>query len=307
MERLRAVMASNRERLPLNWTTRGSDRTDPDGPVGESGRWQSDELLRCETADMALVACHPLLMQLAAALIGPSARFGGVGAMCREPVPEPPPSSVPPEYFADNIHWQLWHREAGGHTAPSHPRCIASLQCIFLLDACDERSHCFSYVPESVEAKRALPVEESDDGQLYVKRDTITGSQTMWANEPLVTREGWPLGEGVDAVAPAGALIIQNNRSAPHLAAPARLRALRLRVSGAAMGRGAATSTPGRCAGRPTGRAARCTWATTTATPTTRAPSQCPPTQRRAPSRRRGRSSRACQQTTGGCTRPSSS
>ena len=51
-------MASNRERLPLNWTTRGSDRTDPDGPVGESGRWQSDELLRCETADMALVACH---------------------------------------------------------------------------------------------------------------------------------------------------------------------------------------------------------------------------------------------------------
>ena len=48
-----------------------------------------------------------------------------------------------------------------------------------------------------------------------VQRDTITGSSTMWANEPLVTREGWPLGEGVDAVAPAGALIIQNNRSAP--------------------------------------------------------------------------------------------
>jgi hypothetical protein len=79
--------------------------------VGESGRWQTDELLRTETAAVAIVARHPALMQLAAALIGPAARFAGVGAMWREPVPGPPPPGVPPEYSAAGIHWQLWHRQ----------------------------------------------------------------------------------------------------------------------------------------------------------------------------------------------------
>ena len=74
-------------------------------------------------------ACRLLLTQLAAELIGPGARFQGINAMWREPVPEPPPDTVPPEYAADGIHWRLWHREGGGHAAPTHPRQIPSLQC----------------------------------------------------------------------------------------------------------------------------------------------------------------------------------
>ena len=50
---LRETFAANRARLPLNWTLRGKDQRG--GPTGESGRWQSDELLRTDTAALALV------------------------------------------------------------------------------------------------------------------------------------------------------------------------------------------------------------------------------------------------------------
>jgi hypothetical protein len=218
VRRLRETFADNRCAKPLNWTLRGKDQQE-DGPTGESGRWQTDELLRTDTGAIALVARHPWLMQLASELIGPSARFQGINAMWREPVPEPPPSSVPPAYAASGIHWQLWHREGGGHHVPSHPRCIPSLQCVFYLDDCDASSHCFSYVPESVAQKQALPLEPAaaeGNGTTHVKRDSITGSDSMWANRPLAGRAGWPLdvlGGGVDVLEPAGTVIVLNNNS----------------------------------------------------------------------------------------------
>jgi hypothetical protein len=81
VELLRGAFDANRARLPLNWTLRGAESGVAGGPTGESGRWQCDELLRTETDAVALVARHPLLMQLATALIGPACRFSGVGAM----------------------------------------------------------------------------------------------------------------------------------------------------------------------------------------------------------------------------------
>jgi hypothetical protein len=214
---LRDTFSANRRAKPLNWTLRGTDRSVENGPTGESGRWQTDELLRTDTEAVALVARHPLLMQLASELIGPSARFQGINAMWREPVQEDPPSTVPPAYAAAGIHWQLWHREGGGAHAPTHPRCIPSLQCIFYLDACDATSHCFSYVPESIEQKQALPIEPISDSNapVHVKRDSPTGSDQMWTNRPLEGRAGWPsdLGTGVDVLGPAGTLIVLNNNN----------------------------------------------------------------------------------------------
>jgi hypothetical protein len=223
VEQLRGAIASNRARQPRNWTLRGAEAHGAGGgPVGESGRWQTDELLRTETDAVALVARHPLLMQLASALIGPTCRFSNVGCMHREPVPEPP-SNVPDAFATQGIHWQMWHREAGGSAAPDHALCIPSLQCLFYLDDCTEDSHCFSFVPESVAQKRALPHETADNGggptadgpdRMRVRRDSVTGSDDMWRNVPLEGRPGWPPElKGRDALAPAGALVVQNNHN----------------------------------------------------------------------------------------------
>ena len=43
----------------------------------------------------------------------------------------PPPYPLRPQ----GIHWQLWHREAGGTVSPDHVRCIPSLQLIVRLRA----------------------------------------------------------------------------------------------------------------------------------------------------------------------------
>jgi hypothetical protein len=201
---------ADRRAFPDLWTLRGTDSRG--GPTGESGRWQSGEVLRTSAAAFAPVVSHPRVLQLAAALIGPAARHGNCSAMWREPVPRPPPPTVPDVYARRNIHWQLWHREAGGTTSPDHPRVIPSLQMIVYLDACDSDSHCFSVVKESVEEKRALPTEVVD-GRLRVLRSSPTGAEGMWTNRPLAGRPGWEGRQqtGTDIHAPAGTIVIQNN------------------------------------------------------------------------------------------------
>ena len=56
------------------------------------------------------------------------------------------------------------HREQGGLHLPSHRLCIPSMQVRFQLDNCDSTTHTLSTVPESVEAKRALPCEPRGAG-----------------------------------------------------------------------------------------------------------------------------------------------
>jgi hypothetical protein len=210
VEALRDAFDDDRRSFPALWTLRGTDSRG--GPTGESGRWQSGEVLRTSTAAFAPVVSHPRVLQLAAALIGDSARHGGCSAMWREPVPDPPPADVPAAYREQGIHWQLWHRESGGTTSPDHPRVIPSLQVIVLLDDCDEESHCFSVVKESVEDKLALPTEEVDGGKLRVRLGSLTGAEGMWENRPLAGRPGWEGRDtGTNIHAPAGTVIIQNN------------------------------------------------------------------------------------------------
>ena len=73
-----------------------------------------------------------------------------------------PPTSRTME--PNRIHWQMWHREQGGLHLPSHRLCIPSMQVRFQLDNCDSTTHTLSTVPESVEAKRALPCEPRGAG-----------------------------------------------------------------------------------------------------------------------------------------------
>jgi hypothetical protein len=204
---LRLAFSEDRAERGHFWTLRGSDARG--GPTGESGRWQSGEVLRTSTSAFASVVAHPRILQLVAALIGPTARYRSCSAMWREPVPEAPPASVPEAYRSSNIHWQLWHREAGGTTSPDHPRCIPTLQVIVYLDDCDESSHCFSVVPESFEEKLALPTEVID-GRLRVAPSSLTGADDMWTNRPLQGRPGWEnRPTGTDIHGPSGTVVIQ--------------------------------------------------------------------------------------------------
>jgi hypothetical protein len=204
---LRRAFAEDRAASGHLWTLRGTDARG--GPTGESGRWQSGDVLRTSTSAFASVVAHPRILQLVAALIGPAARYSSCSAMWREPVLASPPDSVPEAYQSKNIHWQLWHREAGGTTSPDHPRCIPTLQVIVYLDDCDESSHCFSVVPESVEDKLRLPTEVID-GRMRVVPSSLTGADDMWTNRPLQGRPGWEnRATGTDIHAPAGTVVIQ--------------------------------------------------------------------------------------------------
>ena len=203
---MRLAFSDDRAESGHLWTLRGTDARG--GPTGESGRWQSGEVLRTSTFAFASVVAHPRVLQLVSALIGPAARYRSCSAMWREPVPEDPPASLPEAYRASNIHWQLWHREAGGTTSPDHPRCIPTLQVIVYLDDCDETSHCFRVVPESVEEKLALPTEVIDS-RMRVTPSSVTGADGMWTNLPLRGRPGWEnRPTGTDIHAPAGTVVI---------------------------------------------------------------------------------------------------
>eukprot|EP01048_Picozoa_sp_COSAG05_P042025 COSAG05_NODE_22460_length_264_cov_9.987879_1_plen_87_part_11 len=77
--------------------------------------------------------------------------LNGLSATVREAVAAPPPPDR-------NSHWSLFHRENAASILPTHPRCILSLMVQFYLNDCDETTHCFSVVPESVAQKRSLPL-----------------------------------------------------------------------------------------------------------------------------------------------------
>ena len=95
VESLRGAFEVDRRSFPELWTLRGSDARG--GPTGESGRWQSSEVMGTSPGAFGPVVCHPRVLQLSAALIGDAARMRNCQAMWREPVPEAPPPTVPEE------------------------------------------------------------------------------------------------------------------------------------------------------------------------------------------------------------------
>ena len=123
----------------------------------------------------------------------------------------------------------MWHREAGGTFCEDDrdrvPSAMPSCQCLFYLTDCTPETHCFSVgrrhrptltyspwlsvhgdktspplltVPESLEAKRALPVRRTDDDRFIVGD---YHPEDMW-----YTRHRH---DGIDVHAPAGSVVIQ--------------------------------------------------------------------------------------------------
>ena len=79
----------------------------------------------------------------------------------------------------------MWHREMGGLHLPASvdPRCVVSLQCRFQLDETNNRTHTFSTVPESVEAKRRLPyLPRGEHGYAQITERFIVD---MWRSKSL--------------------------------------------------------------------------------------------------------------------------
>ena len=79
----------------------------------------------------------------------------------------------------------MWHREMGGLHLPASvdPRLIVSLQVRFQLDETTDKTHTFSTVPESVEAKRRLPyLPRGEHGYAQITERFIVD---MWRSKPL--------------------------------------------------------------------------------------------------------------------------
>ena len=117
----------------------------------------------------------------------------------------------------------MWHREMGGLHLPASvdPRCVVSLQCRFQLDETTDRTHTFSTVPESVEAKRRLPyLPRGEHGYAQITERFIVD---MWRSKSLCLLLSSPaakdaaahadshIDEGVDLLCQPGDVVILNN------------------------------------------------------------------------------------------------
>ena len=194
---MKRAIAHDRAAHPGCWELRGMDHHgNQQGEVGEKGRWQSELLPRTTAFDDC--TAHPAVVPLVRHIMGPEMRFAWLSVMVRAPVPEP----VPPGQHA----WhQLWHRESGGATDPSHPYHIDSIMVLFYLDAAVEGGHGFSVVGESLEQKRAHKVKPTPNNGWQI-------------DEPFVGQSQWSHAQrddAVDVLGDAGTIIVTHG-SNPH-------------------------------------------------------------------------------------------
>jgi hypothetical protein len=109
---------------------------------------------------------------------------------------------------------------------------VPSCQVLFYLTDVTPGTHCFSVVPESLDAKRSLPVEEAADGRSHVGGYDQARLHPHILNHNTCRHNAWLLfwlslrgamgaqngawhtqfrPEGVDVHAPSGSVVIQNN------------------------------------------------------------------------------------------------
>ena len=126
---MREALAADREEHASEWNIFGRSRDG--GPIGESGRWQSNNIMLHSEAYDAVVA-HPAVLPLVRRLMGDPV-LTGTGACVRDPVHEPAPAfgdvwpvgtdAVAPwprtrssaagsptsrTMEPNRIHWQMW-------------------------------------------------------------------------------------------------------------------------------------------------------------------------------------------------------
>jgi ectoine hydroxylase-related dioxygenase (phytanoyl-CoA dioxygenase family) len=229
---LRAVVERDRREHPSSWGTYGQSRDG--GAAGESGRFNSADIMATSPDSCGFLLDHPSVMPLLGRLMGPGQLcWTHAGAAVREPVLAPPPrrgDAWPPGSEArapwpgsSGIHHQLWHREStGAGFLPTHPLRMDCVQGRFELDDCDSASHCPSVIPESAEDMRRLTYTELRDATgapadtYQITEDFVAGG--MWRNRDFYqrsSRSSSPVAGSVavDVHCSAGDVIILNNTS----------------------------------------------------------------------------------------------
>ena len=223
----RRLLAAHRDaHAERSWTSPpgqpGEDIGSLYGPNAESGRWQCNRLFEADSSFEPLI--HTLLTAeplatLVRQIVGDDLCLRAVWAMWRMPVRDPPP---PPEERKEGsawpvdsgIHYQMWHREEGGLCLPQHPFFVHSLQVKVELDDCDSTTHCISTVPESLEAKRQLPLIDAASGGRRPGRVHGSHGLEQRAEQPFPYWQNNQILPGaVDIACRAGDAIVFNNHN----------------------------------------------------------------------------------------------
>ena len=126
---LNEAIDRDREQNPRLWQDR------------RGGRFQSVSILLDEPVFDASIT-HPSTRPIIRELMGDDLCFEEHSVMIREPIPDSPPDPH-------------WHRDIAHGSDP--PLFLRNLSLVYYLTDVDESTHCFSIVPESVEAKKASP------------------------------------------------------------------------------------------------------------------------------------------------------
>ena len=202
---MREAFDADRRAVPHEWQLRGQSRDG--GEVGEKGRWQTEPLCRTTAFDSCI--WHPKTFPLLQAVMGrETMRLHHMSAMSRDPVEEEPAPEM------HGYHVQMYHREQGGAFSPDHPYCCQTMMVLYYLDDCTADSHCFSVVPESLEAKKALPWRMTDGESAHAQIDEPF-IERMWRNRPgsMMSDEiqdGVGRPDGLDIIGKAGTAIVTN-------------------------------------------------------------------------------------------------
>lgn len=214
---INAAIDRDRVEHPFDWDgTRGGDPGALPAVVGGAPhRYQSVGILeRTDAFDGTI--CHPSVWPLIQRLMGGDACFDEASIMVREACPDE--AHAPSMTGGAPVHEQHWHRDGGAQNhAPEHPLLLRNLSLVWILDDCDDTSHAFSLVPESVERKRAL-MREIDNTDSVGYRFGEDGS---WTEPPppvdaVTGRKRDPIwddllgGKALDCMGPAGSAVLMN-------------------------------------------------------------------------------------------------
>ena len=137
-------------------------------------------LARTEAFDGLLA--HPLLTEISSRVLGAGAALCGFGALHRAPMVGASAPGQPFEVQSSGVLTtvacagdgddplalsRVWHREDIGVVAGAAGNAYfaPSLQAIVYLHDVTPGTHCFSIVPESAAAKRAMPTYRHADGR----------------------------------------------------------------------------------------------------------------------------------------------
>ena len=214
---INAAIDHDRAEHPFDWDgTRGGDPGGLPAAVGGAPhRYQSVGILeRTDAFDGTI--CHPSVWPLIQRLMGGDACFDEASIMVREGCPDE--THAPSMTGGAPVHEQHWHRDGGAHNhTPDHPLLLRNLSLVWILDDCDDTSHAFSLVPESVERKRALMREiDSTNSVGYRFDEDGNWTEPPPPVDPVTGRKRDPIwddllgGKAVDCIGPAGSAVLMN-------------------------------------------------------------------------------------------------